>query len=699
MGSPSPVFPIVVPPPNEITENLLRKVALENLSEKRGNLKEYYKHESDELKAVQRCSLGQYFGTAGRLQIFDTLKGAGGKLCGEAFDEEDHHDTLGYCPDRVRGYASKLAAVCDDVSSHAGKTLVLVHSAHGFKLLLRLLDARFPSEVLGYVGCNASATAKWDDELKALIGDKHNEAEKAKGCCGCHICKFNAPKNLQGEEYRIMVADAKFCSEGVSFFGVRQLALVDMPENAAEFVQRVGRAVRFNGHAGLPPEKSNVRLRLYCATLPAETGSNDDEADSSDALLTKSADERRLDALTANLKEYEAHLGQLQLNAVDFDCLSKKPLWDESSSDVDFGQAMAAQKDALDKELALEADAIKAVKSEAAKAKAEAAKVEAEAKAKAEAAKVEASMGQRSATFADSRFRVLYEGLRIRESQVDGNDPIGIEELWQSAESLVAHYEGPVVTSRFIEGLQNYVRNFCYDAFIDDDDVKTVAELMWSAGKFGGVKSELCSLLNRAIREDSECPNLVLEHAVLITRAINMNLVASVNDHAPSRISDASRFKDWPNGPQADINSGGWSSNKNTTWRGGGMPAADLQWYLDLEKQDCKKFRTMMFVASSFSRSKADYFSKMRYDKNDPDGTGKVLFKLNFERHNCLHVNYIDRTSYPQEKEFLLPPYSALELVRVQKSHDLDQKPHVVEVNVLPDNQGEALQLPLAKRI
>eukprot|EP01047_Picozoa_sp_COSAG01_P128617 COSAG01_NODE_57987_length_309_cov_0.261905_1_plen_71_part_01 len=35
--------------------------------------------------------------------------------------------------------------------------------------MLRLLDARFPNEVLGYVGCNPSQVVKWDDEIKQLI--------------------------------------------------------------------------------------------------------------------------------------------------------------------------------------------------------------------------------------------------------------------------------------------------------------------------------------------------------------------------------------------------------------------------------------------------------------------------------------------------------------------------------------------------
>lgn len=80
-----------------------------------------------------------------------------------------------------------------------------------------------------------------------------------------------------------------------------------MPESAAAFVQRVGRAVRFNGHAGLPLEKGNVRLRLYCATLPGASNADDDD----DAIASKSADERQKEKLAADLTSYEDTLKKL----------------------------------------------------------------------------------------------------------------------------------------------------------------------------------------------------------------------------------------------------------------------------------------------------------------------------------------------------------------------------------------------------
>ena len=233
MGSPSPVFPIVVPPVNAISEVLMRKVQLENLSDKHGNLREYLKM-TDETKALRRCSLGQHFAGAGSMKTFDLLTGGEGKILRSVYAATGSNDPatgkphrdprFGYCPERVRGYASKLSAVCDDVSLYGGKTLVLVHSQHGFKLMLRLLDARFPNDVLGYVGCNPSQVVNWDDEIKELIGDKHDEKEKAKGCCGCNICRYNNQKrNLEGEEHRIMVADARFCSEGCVQHTIRQV--------------------------------------------------------------------------------------------------------------------------------------------------------------------------------------------------------------------------------------------------------------------------------------------------------------------------------------------------------------------------------------------------------------------------------------------------------------------------------------------
>ena len=49
--------------------------------------------------------------------------------------------------DRLEGYATKLAKVCQDIENNDEKCLVLIHARHGHKLLLRLLRAKFDDKV------------------------------------------------------------------------------------------------------------------------------------------------------------------------------------------------------------------------------------------------------------------------------------------------------------------------------------------------------------------------------------------------------------------------------------------------------------------------------------------------------------------------------------------------------------------------
>ena len=98
-----------------------------------------------------------------------------------------------------------------------------------------------------------------------------------------------------------MVADAKECGEGVSFFGVRRLILADVPGTAEDMLQRVGRAVRFMGHAALPEADRDVDVRLYVATLKGGT----------------TVDEVLVERLRSDLGKYGPELGKLQAKAFD----------------------------------------------------------------------------------------------------------------------------------------------------------------------------------------------------------------------------------------------------------------------------------------------------------------------------------------------------------------------------------------------
>jgi len=57
-------------------------------------------------------------------------------------------------------------------------------------------------------------------------------------------------------------------SEGESFLGVQRVLLVDVPDCWATLRQRVGRAVRFNGHSPLPAPMRHVHVKMYVACHP-----------------------------------------------------------------------------------------------------------------------------------------------------------------------------------------------------------------------------------------------------------------------------------------------------------------------------------------------------------------------------------------------------------------------------------------------
>ena len=121
------------------------------------------------------------------------------------------------------------------------------------------------------------------------------------------------------------VADGKECSEGVSFFGVREFIIVDVPTSANEFIQRVGRAVRFNGHAGLPADERVVDVKFFTAT--ADSTADEDAAVSSAegpaGEPIETADQKQLKYLRDNISSYQQKLEKLQESAFDYG------MWDD----------------------------------------------------------------------------------------------------------------------------------------------------------------------------------------------------------------------------------------------------------------------------------------------------------------------------------------------------------------------------------
>ena len=85
-----------------------------------------------------------------------------------------------------------------------------------------------------------------------------------------HLTDFN--KSTDG----VCVVDAQECGEGVSFFGVRRLVLLDIPATMRAFAQLCGRVVRLHSHDALPVTERDVRLLMYVATVGEQSSADQD---------------------------------------------------------------------------------------------------------------------------------------------------------------------------------------------------------------------------------------------------------------------------------------------------------------------------------------------------------------------------------------------------------------------------------------
>jgi len=140
------------------------------------------------------------------------------------------------CPEEC---CPKLHAVALAVASSMEKALVITGRCSGYLVMLELLRQ---------------------------VAERSNPPFRVAGID--ELADFNHVSNLRGELYRVLVADASQCSEGISFLAVRRVHLTDVPALHSQFVQQCGRAVRMFGHRGLPDSEQQVIMQLYVATLP-----------------------------------------------------------------------------------------------------------------------------------------------------------------------------------------------------------------------------------------------------------------------------------------------------------------------------------------------------------------------------------------------------------------------------------------------
>eukprot|EP00435_Cladocopium_sp_Y103_P054453 s369_g17.t1 len=146
------------------------------------------------------------------------------------------------CPEEC---CPKLWAVAQAVVNSQQKALVMTSRACGYLVMLALLRQM----------------AEKSTKSKSAVAFQVATMEE--------LAEFNHVSNANGQVFRVLVANASDCAEGISFLAVRHVHLTEVPLSQGRFLQICGRALRMFGHESLPKDEQTVTYHLYVATLPS----------------------------------------------------------------------------------------------------------------------------------------------------------------------------------------------------------------------------------------------------------------------------------------------------------------------------------------------------------------------------------------------------------------------------------------------
>ncbi len=204
-------------------------------------------------------------------------------------------------------------------------------------------------------------------------------------------------------------------------------------------------------------------------------------------------------------------------------------------------------------------------------------------------------------------------------------------------------------------------------------NVNAAAQRLWTSPiKLQGVPpehhAELCSMMNRCIREDTAA---VMPHLCVLVRSINMLCIVRRD---PSKQIFPPRM---------------------CTFRGGELPLQHAHFF-----EVGKKYRVPGFLATSFNEDVAYRFLYMKF----ADGKTPVKWIVELDprgrdtlQYRCKHVNYCENSDVAGEEEFLFAPYSVFTVLSITVPPVItDDAPVVVRLQAAVDNLKEQEDLQLA---
>jgi len=255
-------------------------------------------------------------------------------------------------------------------------------------------------------------------------------------------------------------------------------------------------------------------------------------------------------------------------------------------------------------------------------------------------------------TFESSNYRLLLDA--VKDKNMEGQN-MSSWLILRAVEELIKIHTPDKWAKSFLKELVQSKQH-------KGADLGETAQYLWtSAQRHAG--SELCSILNRSLREDDP---VVAVHAAVFANAINLLLVGDGPRQPWLRQVFQKSFM-YPKilgaGLQKRIFKEPFpiSSRYCCTWRGGGFRDAHRSFF-ELEK----RYRVPGFLATSQEVNTAMSFIR-RADRAYPrilwcillDGRGEMQKQL-----RCKNAKFVTKTEVEGEMEFLYAPYSVFKVIR-----------------------------------
>jgi len=261
-------------------------------------------------------------------------------------------------------------------------------------------------------------------------------------------------------------------------------------------------------------------------------------------------------------------------------------------------------------------------------------------------------------TFELSNYRVLMDTIKKRHME---KEKMSSWLILRAVEELIKIHAPESWAKSFVTELVQSKKH-------KGGDIGKIAQYLWtSAKRHDG--SELCSILNRAIREDD--PNAII-HAAVFANAINMLLV---DDGTPQPWLQQIFHKTFPY-PQL-LGAGlqrlylhfkedlPRSARYCCTWRGGGFRDVFKEFF-----KRGKSYRVPGFLATSLEVREAMGFIHRSTTEHPRilwcimlDGRGRTESEF-----RCKHAKFVLKTEVEGEMEFLFAPYSVFTVIRTDFS-------------------------------